>query len=828
MRSAIEELTQQFYAWELRGRGVLQWRQPVRLEPPFLPFEGHFVSAPLEHVDDGRHHTAMSKALAWISGETSQPALPPAPADSPEPDPELDLNGDYELAHLAIAMPHGTRVDRDAAEAFLLSLRAARGPIAFEVIGTPGAINIQWSARDADLPFLREQLRGHFPAAGVVESQDAIHRAWSPPGYLARVECVLAREFMLPLHTFGRSDPDPLIGPIAAMESLASDESSVLQILFEPAREEWAESVRRAVTDGEGGSFFLDAPAFARLAFEKVEHPLFAVVIRIATCSPVEGRATHLLRDLLGTLTQLGRSDGNELTIASNQYDLVLEEDVLSRRSHRSGMLLSSGELLALVHPPSASVVSSKLVRRMRQTRAAPERATAGIMLGVNEHTGQVAEIFLTPEERMRHMHVIGASGTGKSNLLLDLVLQIIAAREGVAVIDPHGDLVDEILARVPGDRDEDVVVFDAGDADHPVGFNLLAAHSEIERTLLSSDLVAIFRRLSTTWGDQMNAVLANAIQAFLTSSRGGSLADLRRFLIEQDFRREFLATVNDEEVVYYWSKEFPLLVGKPAGPILTRLDGFLRPKPLRAMLAQRENRLDFREIIDHGRILLVKLAQGAIGEENSALLGSLMVAKLHQAAMSRQDTARESRREFTLVVDEFQEVVTPSVARILAGTRKYRLGLVAAHQAMRPVFEADPAVASALLANAATRVVFRVGEDDARKLAEGFAHFEAEDLTSLGIGEGICRVNRADHDFNLRTRLVAQIDPETAGRRREELVARSRAKFASKPNNQIPIERVSAPPNKPPVQDEEAPKSDPERLRGLLGSVQPKPRGPK
>ena len=833
MSRSIEELTRHFYAWENRGRGFLQWPGRVRLEPPFRPFYGHYLPGPAPGavIDDGRREGFFSRLLGPPASNSQ--ALVQAPSsEENEPEPEID-DGSDDLAHFTIGMHEGTRLDRDAAEAFVLSLQASSGPISFEIAGLPDTITIQLSAREPDAYLLRDQLRAFFPGATVAESGDALKQPWSPEtGYFALVECALAREFMLPLRTFARMDPDPLLAVYGAMESLRQGESGVIQVLFEPARQDWGRSVVAAVTDGQGGPFFADAPDLTRLAFEKVGHPLFAVVLRVGTTAPTNERATEILRRIAGSLVHLGRTDGNELTVAANETEADLEIDLLARASHRSGMLLSSGELLSFVHPPSASVSTSKLLRRMRATRAAPDVCSGtGIGLGTNEHAGVVRRIALSPEERMRHVHVVGASGTGKSNLLLDLALQIIGAGEGVALLDPHGDLVDEVLARIPESREDDLVLFDAGDSERPVGFNLLDAHSEIERTLLASDLVAVFRRLSTTWGDQMNAVLANAIQAFLTSTRGGSLADLRRFLIEPEYRREFLGTVEDEEIVYYWTKEFPLLVGKPAGPILTRLDGFLRPKPLRAMLSQRESQLDFREILDRRRILLVKLAQGAIGEENSALLGSLVVAKLHQAGISRQDTAREARREFTLIVDEFQEVVTPSVERILAGTRKYRLGLVAAHQAMRPVFEADPAVASALLANAATRIVFRVGEDDAKKLADGFAHFEARDLTSLGVGEAICRVGRADHDFNLRTRLVPSLAAETAARRRAQLVERSRELSA-----RLPIRHME--PIAPAPQDEtlgredgrqSAPTklSDEERLKDLIRSVS-RPRGPK
>ena len=213
------------------------------------------------------------------------------------------------------------------------------------------------------------------------------------------------------------------------------------------------------------------------------------------------------------------------------------------------------------------------------------------------------------------------------------------AATSTHALIDPHGDLIDQVLARVPESRVTDVILVDPADTEFPVGFNILSAHSELEKTLLASDLVAVFRRLSTSWGDQMTSVLSNAVLAFLESTKGGTLADLRRFLVEADFRKEFLQTVRDPEVVYYWEKEFPLLSGKPQAPLLTRLDSFLRPRLVRNMVTQPTS-LDFTSIMNEGRILLVKLAQGAIGEENAALLGSLFVSKIHQLALGRQSLA--------------------------------------------------------------------------------------------------------------------------------------------------------------------------------------------
>ena len=211
-------------------------------------------------------------------------------------------------------------------------------------------------------------------------------------------------------------------------------------------------------------------------------------------------------------------------------------------------------------HLPSPSVRAEKLKRQDKKTKAAPALALGHkLVLGENTHGGKTVRVTQSSEHRLRHTYVVGASGTGKSTLLLDMITQDIAHGEGIAVLDPHGDLIDQVVGHIPEERARDVILFDPSDEAYPVGFNILSAHSELERNLLASDLVAVFKRLSTSWGDQMTAVFGNAILAFLESDQGGTLADLRRFLVETDFRKSFLRTVRDAEVVYYWEKEFPL-----------------------------------------------------------------------------------------------------------------------------------------------------------------------------------------------------------------------------------------------------------------------------
>lgn len=774
----IERLTEQFYRWELRGRGWQTWPQPVPLEPPFRPFFGHFpVGEP--PVDDARKPTWLSSLADILTGRSDTP--PPRADAVDEPEPE-DFEDEGPLHELVLSVPPDVATHAEAAARFLLALTPTRFPLAYEVIGVRGGISIQVTCRSGDLPFVRRQITAWFPEVTVTERPEHLATVWSrdKEAEVVAVEFGLSREFMVPLTTFSRLDPDPLIAMTGALSEMDPGEVGLLQILFTPCREPWADNVMRAVTDGEGGSFFMDAPELVRQARDKVAAPLFSAVVRLAARSPVPDGAWGIVQGLGGALTQFGTPTGNEFIPLSHDSDIDLETDVLARTTHRSGMILSGDELLALVHLPSVSVRVPVLEREAKRSRPAAAIATGhALVLGENVHRGVTMSVTLGPAERLRHMHVIGASGTGKSTLLLRLIMQDIEQGNGVAVLDPHGDLVEEVLARIPEDRAKDVTLLDPADEEYPVGLNALDAQSELERTLLASDLVAVFRRLSTSWGDQMNAVLANAIQAFLESEQGGTLLDLRHFLVDPGFRDRFLATVRDPEVVHFWRQEFRLLVGRPQGPILTRLDAFLRPKLIRHMVAQRGNRIDFRRLMDGGGILLAKLAQGLIGEENTALLGSLLVARLQQAAMSRQELDASTRRDFFCYIDEFHNFVTPSMTALLAGARKYRVGLVLAHQEMRQVQARDSEVASALLANACTRICFRIGDQDAKTLAEGFSFFGASDLRNLGVGEAIVRIDRAENDFTMTTKPLSAVASERGKASRERIVAHTRAAYA-------------------------------------------------
>jgi hypothetical protein len=776
-----EQLSEQFHRWEERGRGWQVFPEPVEPEPPFVPFNGHFLpAAPV--IDDGRHPTFLSSLVQRLSQKLSTEP-PPAPVEpESEEEPEPTPLARESLVEFQASLPDKLDIPKEAFEQFLLNLSMCREPIAFELIGSHKKVAAQFVAGESDAPLLRRQLQAYFPEAVFVPRQGGLAESWdaSQGDEALAVEFGLKHEFMLPLAS-GRLDP--FIGIVGALAELQPGELGLFQVLFQPVQHPWAESIVNSVTHADGKPYFINSPELAGAAENKTSRPLYAAVVRILLRTDDFDRILQLARDLAGSLRVFAHPSGNELIPLHND-DYPFEEhieDVLRRQTRRTGMLLNSDELTGFVHLPSSAVRSPAFQRQTAKTKVAPAIVRQqGLLLGQNDHAGQTVEVRLSAEQRTRHTHIIGASGTGKSTLLFNLIKQDIENGEGVAVLDPHGDLIDRICGIIPPERINDVVLVDPSDTEYSIGFNILSAHSELEKNLLASDLVAVFERLSTSWGDQMNSVLQNAILAFLESDRRGTIADLRRFLIEAPYRNDFLKSVKDAEIVYYWQKSFPHLSGnKSIGSILTRLDTFLAQKPIRHMVSQPENRLDFAHIMDSGKIFLAKLPEGLLGRENSCLLGTLLISKFQQIAMSRQAQQITARRDFWLYIDEFANFITPTMAEILSGARKYRIGLTLAHHELHQL-QRSPEVASAVMAHPYTRIVFRVGDDDAKKLAEGFSYFEAKDLRNLETGQAVCRVERSDFDFNLTVPLPNKLDEAEAAARRQEVISRSREKYGT------------------------------------------------
>lgn len=778
-----KERSDAFFDWEVQGQGWTTWPYPVALEPPFsvpaTPTRGQE-----EPRDDGRVPgliEAPFRLLNWAlksllekKGTEKEPKLAKARVDP------------VELVTLCLLPSPEQGADPRAWQQLLLALPSLHTPICFELLGESAQVSLALQVPEQFVGEVKAQVSAHVPSLSLVEAPDRLAEQWSALDEqgLFIVDFGLAQEFTRPLQSSTNWKVDPLTSLFGALSALEPNELAVVQVQFQLCRSSWAETALEALVTSDGRPFFADAPEMLPLAKDKFSSPLFAVVLRLGGKTNSQRRASQIAQSIAQGLLPLARVPSNHLVALDPGPldDELLEEDLLLRQSRRSGMLLSASELASLAHPPSEALHLPKLARTVRASRRAPDFCSEeGVLLGVNEHGGETQEVRLAPALRAKHVHLIGASGTGKSTLMLQMLLQDLDAGRGLCLIDPHGDLTDEVLSRMPEERHKDLILVDPADADYSVAFNVLHASSELERQLLSSDLVATFRRLSTSWGDRMNSVLANAVLSFLESSEGGTLLDLRRFLVSRKFRRRFLGTVKDPELLQYWYREYPQLPRGAASPVLTRLDGFLRHKLIRHMVAQKKSSFDLRESMDSSKVLLGRLSQGAIGEENAALLGALFVSRLQQAAQSRQELAESERTFFSLYLDEFHSYLTPSMAGILSGARKYRMGLVLAHQDLSQLGSRETGILGAAISNPATRICFRLGDKDARSLADGLAHFQSSNLQSLSVGQALCRVERADQDFNLKTLPLSRLDEAEASLAMTAAVESSRSRYGRK-----------------------------------------------
>ena len=338
--------------------------------------------------------------------------------------------------------------------------------------------------------------------------------------------------------------------------------------------------------------------------------------------------------------------------------------------------------------------------------------------------------------DRRRHMYLIGKTGVGKSTLLENMIYSDVHNNQGLAVIDPHGDLIQKILNFIPSYRINDVIYFNPADLEYPIAFNILNTElkNHTSKQLLTSGLISVFKKIySEFWGPRLEYILRNCILT-LIASPGNTLLGIPRLLTDQAYQKRLVAKVSDPLVKNFWESEFAQYHSKfkaeVIAPIQNKIGQFLSDSMIRNIIGQTKNSLNLRKIMDSGQVLLVDLSKGKIGEDNATLLGALIVIKLQLAALSRVDISEEERRDFYLYVDEFQAFATDSFAEILAEARKYRLNLILAHQYLDQL---DQNVRSALLGNVGTMLIFRVGASDAKILEEElYPVFNREDLINL------------------------------------------------------------------------------------------------
>ncbi len=495
-----------------------------------------------------------------------------------------------------------------------------------------------------------------------------------------------------------------------------------------------AGDVYRAATENPKGKKeeekIIDEDAVKGLE-SKLSKQLFEVVVRVVASAATSEQAQVALNGMTAGFSQFGAPNRNEFVLQSPRnkseffYRFVFREF-----SSAEKMILTSEELASIFHMPTPFTEIPKIKQlKFKESPPPPDLPKEGIRLGENIFRGARSAVRLTREDRRRHLYLVGQTGTGKSVFLNNLAGQDIEGGEGICLIDPNGDLFEDVLARIPKRRVKDVVVFDPGDLSRPLGLNMLEYDPKFpeQKTFIVNELMNIFDTLydlKTTGGPMFEQYARNALLLLMDDPADGfTILEIPRVLADAEFRRRLLSKCRNFITKDFWEKEAEKAGGEASLQNLvpyvsSKFNTFIANDYVRPIIAQSKTTLNFREIMDNGKILMVNLSKGRVGDLNASLLGMIIVGKLTIAAFARGDSPMEGRRDFYLYIDEFQNFTTPSIATILSEARKYRLNLTVAHQYIGQLSEKTR---DAVFGNVGSLVAFRVGADDAAFLVKQF-----------------------------------------------------------------------------------------------------------
>ncbi len=634
-----------------------------------------------------------------------------------------------------------------------------------------------------------KQLLAIFPNA-YLEQKPYDYNIFSQNGVALVSEAQFTESPALPLKDYTDFDYDPLNAITNAFAKIEkTKEGAALQIIVEPRAERHVKHYKKilqALRKGESKSSAFGTPETAFGTFmrdtsrallsnkpkdkekakqeetrqteanktyieqieKKIAAPIVGATVRLVVSSENEVKANQVLEELESAFNQFSNTQGNSLEFkrVSEKRDKAFRalENFSFRIPDDSALPLSLRELTTIYHFPPEGIESSPHLKQARFTHApAPlSLPQAGSLLGINSYRGEKTDIYLVPEDRLRHLYIIGQTGTGKTGLMKSMIMQDIKNGEGCCFIDPHGSDILDILASVPPERYKDVIYFDPADLSRPFGLNFLEydfSRPE-QKTFIVNELLSIFRRLygdvPESMGPAFEQYFRNATLLVMEDPASGStILDIARVLSNDAFRAEKLEKCMNPIVKQFWND----IVAKTKGdfslaeivPYITnKFDDFTANDFIRPIIGQQESSFKFREVMDTKKILLVNLSKGRLGERNSNLLGLIIVGKLFMAALGRADNPRAVYPPFYLYIDEFQNVTTDSIPGILSEARKYKLSLSLAHQFLKQI---DEKFRDAVFGNVGNMAVFRVGEEDAEFFEKQFAPiFKALDFVNI------------------------------------------------------------------------------------------------
>ncbi len=654
---------------------------------------------------------------------------------------------------------------------------------------------------------VEKQIHGFFPHAVIEKVSD--YTVFSPESVSVVATLELAESHALPLRTYRQMGVDPLNEISNALSRLQTiDEGASIQVLLSQAGTKWRGAGRslaqkmqegKRLKDARGGSLMSDVgkevgkgmvsvltnskknpmseekkvvqltpeeQELVKAIDTKASKSAFRVNIRLVASAKSQERAEEILAHMENAFSQFENPEVNRFRVRKRvRAKEALYDYIFRNFDEENSMIMNVEEIASIFHFPISTTETPK-IKWLKSGAAAPpiNIPQEGILLGFNDYRGAKADIRITDNDRRRHMYVIGQTGVGKSNYLQEMAKKDARSGKGFCFIDPHGDAIEDILTAIPKERAEDVIVFDPADVARPIGINLLEydpAHPE-QKTFVINEMIGIFDQLydlKATGGPMFEQYMRNAMLLIMEHPESGStLLEISKVLADEDFRRMKLEHCTNPIVRDFWLKEAEKAGGDAAlanmVPYITsKLTAFISNDMMRPIIAQQHSSLNFREIMDSGKIVLINLSKGKIGEINARLLGMVIVGKILMAALSRVDMPEAERKDFYLYLDEFQNVTTNSIAQILSEARKYRLVLILAHQFIGQLKEE---ISKAVFGNVGSLTAFRVGPEDAEFLEKQFAPvFAASDLMNVDNYNCFVRLlmnNELTKPFNMKT----------------------------------------------------------------------------